>query len=158
MYSSSFSRSMILTRLSKSLSKQHEILRTSGARERMDLVHKDTESLRGTLDSSSFLSRSTERSSRLSMLFDFDEQLFLSKSYKAMIRKTVKLSIRSPSKTPGPEGVVTSVSSNAVGSISPTTPLLRNIDQQILPRRNEFEPTKMVLLGTLTTALRHDEC
>jgi hypothetical protein len=116
----------------------------------MDRVHEDTESLRGTLGSSSFLSRSTEGGSRLSMMFDFDEQLFSSKSYKAMIRKTVKLSIRATSKNaPGPEEVVTSISSDAVGSTSPTAPLLRNMDQQDLPRRTRLEPTKIVLLGTI---------
>jgi hypothetical protein len=84
------------------------------------------------------------------MMFDFDEQLFSSKSYKAMIRKTVKLSIRATSKNaPGPEEVVTSISSDAVGSTSSTAPLLRNMDQQILPRRIRLEPTKIVLLGTM---------
>ena len=112
----------------------------------MERVHEDTESLRGTLDSSSFLSRSTERSSRLSMLFDFDDQLFSSKSYKSMIRKTVKLSIRSPDKNaPGPEEVITCVSSNAVGSTSPTAPLLRNASEPIIRQRNRSK--KLVLLG-----------
>ncbi|KAJ4290969.1 hypothetical protein N0V90_010165 [Kalmusia sp. IMI 367209] len=105
---------------SKSLSKQQEILGASGVRKRMDIVQKDSESLHVLADTSSFLSRNTERSSRLSMLFDFDEQLFSSKPYKAMIRKTVKLSIRSPEKDgPGPEEVVTSVSSQ--GEAAKTT-------------------------------------
>lgn len=92
----------------------------------MDRVHEDTESLRGTLDSSSYLSRSTDRSSRLSMRFAFDDQLFSSDTYMAMIRKTVKLSIRSSKKgAPGPEEVVTSISSNAVssGSVPSQQPL-----------------------------------
>ena len=111
----------------------------------MDRVHEDTESLRGTLDSSSYLSRSTERSSRLSMLFDFDDQLFSSRSYKAMIRKTVKLSIRSPRKgAPGPEEVVTTISSNAVGIPPRTLPDSRSREQVI---RRQPGLSKLVLLG-----------
>jgi hypothetical protein len=82
------------------------------------------------------------------MLFDFDDQLFSSKSYQAMIRKTVKLSIRATSKNaPDPKEVVTSISSDAVGSTSSTAPLLWNMDPQILPRRTLLGPTKIVLLG-----------
>ena len=88
----------------------------------MSRVHDDSESLRGTVDSSSFLSRSTG-SSRLSVLFDFDQQLFSSSSYQAMIRKTVKLSIRSPKNGDlGRDKVVTTISSDAVEAALPERP------------------------------------
>lgn len=115
----------------------------------MERVNEDTQSLRGTLDSSSIVSRGSERSSKLSMLFDFDDQLFASKSYKAMIRKTVKMSIRSPDRNaPAPEGVVTRVFSNGVGSTASAQPLLGNTSGPVVRKRNGSK--KIVLLGGYT--------
>lgn len=112
----------------------------------MDHVRKDTESLRVLADHESSLSRDTEKSSRLSMLFDFDQQLFSSQPYKAMIRKTVKLSIRSPVKDgPGPDEVLTTISSDAANSVSP--PVERVRKQETRVSDSSQKSTKIIMLG-----------
>jgi hypothetical protein len=105
----------MLTYRSKSLANQHEILTDTRVRKRIERVQKDTESLIATVDSASFMSRSTGTSSRLSALFDFDEQLFTTRPYKAMIRRTVKLSVRSQphQMTNSTAQFTTSISSNS---------------------------------------------
>jgi hypothetical protein len=120
----------------------------TGVRKRMERVQKDTESLIATVDSASFLSKRSENSSKLSMLFDFDEQLFTTKPYKAMIRRTVKLSIRSQPRPTmsGSAQVVTRISSNAARS----EPYAVGFRSAIESRQSRSD-VNIVLLGTLYT-------
>jgi hypothetical protein len=86
------------------------------------------------------------------MLFDFDRQLFSTRPYSAMVRKTVKLTIRSQNKhVPGPEEVITSITSDATGSVEPTPQLTRGFySQHPIPPE---QTTKLILLGKLKSRL-----
>jgi hypothetical protein len=89
------------------------------------------------------------------MLFDFDQQLFSSRPYLAMIRKTVRLTIGSPNKhAPGPEEIITSITSDATGSVEPTPPLIPGIYSQH-PARVQKTP-KVILLGKLACRSTHN--
>jgi hypothetical protein len=102
---------------SNSLTKQREILEDSNVRKRMSIIQRDTASLISLVDSSSFMSTDTEKSSKLSMLFDFDDELFTSKPYKNLIRKTVKFSIRFQKRPglSGPSDAPAGIPSNTTG-------------------------------------------
>lgn len=132
---------------SKSLARQQEILGNSSVRKRINTVQRDTASLISLADSSSFLSRDTEKSSKLSMLFGFDEELFTSKPYKSLIRKTVKFSIRSQKlrSLSGPSQVLAGISSNAAGPVFQ----ISNHSSDVYPQnvRESQCCTKILLLG-----------
>lgn len=84
------------------------------------------------------------------MLFDFDDQLFSSRPYTAMIRKTVKLSIRSPTRrAPGPEEVITQITGNSVVPKLPS-PILKFVGKaQGRDNDQTQNSTKILLLGKL---------
>jgi hypothetical protein len=98
---------------SNSLAKQQEIVGDSSVRKRISTLKSDAASLICHADSASVLTRSTQRSSKLSMLFDFDDELFASEPYKKIIRKTVKFTIRSH-KRRGSDDILPSVPSSSV--------------------------------------------
>lgn len=86
----------------------------------MEGVQKDTASLLSLTDSAAFLSKSTETSSKLSLQFDFDDELFSSRPYKDIIKKTIKFAVRSQKQLPlhVPGGIITAVTSAATGVVA----------------------------------------
>jgi hypothetical protein len=135
---------------SKSLARQNEILVHSSVRKRLDTVQKDTASLTGLVDSSSFLSKGTENSSKLSVQFDFDEELLSTKPYKAFIRKTFKYSVRFQKRISlsGPSQVSAGVSSNAGPDFQISNPYSDVYPQDL---QESQDCTKILLLGKLET-------
>lgn len=101
---------------SNSPAKQQNILCCSNARKHIDAIQRDSASLVSLVDSASFLSTSTGRTSKLSMLFDFDDELFISKPYENFIRKTVKFSIRSQKRPRSPANGVSETASVSLPS------------------------------------------
>jgi hypothetical protein len=143
---------------SKSLAKQQEILLHSSVRKQIHIVQKDTASLMCLADSSSVVSWNTENSSKLSMLFDFDEELFTSKPYKALIRKSVKFSIRSQKRqvlTGAPQDLP-GVSSISTGPAS-RRPTHNSVEDTQIVLEPQLSP-KILLLGRLAVFDMFVEC
>ena len=131
---------------SKSITKQQEILGNPNLRKRISTMQKDTTSLLSMVDSASYLSRRSEGSSKLSMLFDFDDDLFTSRPYKALIRKTVKLSIRTQKQSDDSESSQALIRPTRRSSSLNST---RSIDAYRQTAREQIRPTKVLLLGRL---------
>ncbi|PSN69686.1 G-alpha-domain-containing protein [Corynespora cassiicola Philippines] len=131
---------------SDSLTQQHEIISDSKFRKRIEVAKRDTASLQSLVDSASFLSRRSEGSSKLSLLFEFDDELFGTIPYKRMIRKAVKVSLR-PQKEQVPfelGQVTTTITSAALKPISETRDKLFTVSDD---SSNSQPSEKILLLG-----------
>ncbi|KAI0430048.1 hypothetical protein F5Y09DRAFT_342045 [Xylaria sp. FL1042] len=92
------SMNLLLTASSNTLASQKSFLGTSDARNTLKRAKKDTASLYVLRDADSFLARSFSRltgvSSKLSMVFEFDSELFRTKVYDIAHRASLKETIR----------------------------------------------------------------
>ncbi|ORY00180.1 G-protein alpha subunit-domain-containing protein [Clohesyomyces aquaticus] len=125
------------------LAEQHRIVSKSSARNSVKRVQADTASLIVHTDSASIFSSSTVNTSKLSVIFDFDSELFASKPYRGAIWKNMKLSIRSRKRreanTAGHSGAFSTIL--PLYSISTTD---ETIDTLFLDKQG---PVKISLLG-----------
>ena len=77
-------------RASKTLSEQKRLLEKSSSRKTFQKTKIDSASLIVLRDDSSFITRLTDNFSKLSLVFDFDPQLFSSTVYQRHVRGTLK--------------------------------------------------------------------
>jgi len=79
---------------SKTTSEQKVLLEKSSTRKVIRRIENDTESLIVHRDTASLLSRHTDRLSKISVVFPFDGELFISRVYDRVIRGSLKEALR----------------------------------------------------------------
>jgi hypothetical protein len=84
---------------SSSLAAQHRLLEKSTTRKAFETASKDSASLMVLRDTDSIFTSQTDTLSKISLMFDFDSELFASKVYSKTFRNSIKSSLRSRSQT-----------------------------------------------------------
>lgn len=80
--------------LRRSIPEQRALLEKSSSRKILNRVEKDSASLIAHRDTASLVSRCTDNLSKLSLVFGFDGELFLTKVYDRAHRASVKATLR----------------------------------------------------------------
>lgn len=118
---------------SKILSEQKSLLENSNTRKVFTRAQIDSASLYVNRDSASFVSRFTDNLSKLSVVFNFDSELFSSRIYQQALRGSVKEALRRQQDTK---------EARAVAELS------QRVGRQIAPNSARHpEPFKLILLG-----------
>jgi len=78
----------------KTISEQQILLEKSSSRKAFKQIKDDSSSLYVNGDAASFYSRCTNNLSKISMVFQFDRELFVSKVYERALRGSLKESLR----------------------------------------------------------------